>query len=73
MKKTKTNVYDTASELYNHLLDNCYDLDFDKQYDLSDAKRMKIDPKYDSANITVDKYDSSECNRDKKKLMIQQH
>ena len=34
---------------------------FDGCYDLSDAKGSKIDPKYDSTNLTLDEYDYSEC------------
>ena len=41
--KQKTNVYSTASELYKDLLG----IYFDKYYKLSNAKRKKIDSKYD--------------------------
>ena len=33
---------------------------FDEYYDLSDAKKSKMDPKYDPANLTLDEYDYSE-------------
>ena len=46
-------MYDTFSELYNDLLETY----FDEYYDLSDAKRIKIGPKYDPANLTLDEYD----------------
>ena len=46
-------MYDTSSELYNILVETSYD----EYYDLSDAKRSKIDPKYNHANFTLDKYD----------------
>ena len=49
----KKNVNDTSSGLYNNLLETY----FDEYYDLSDAKRSKIDPKYDHANSTLDEYD----------------
>ena len=47
---------DTSSGLYNNLLETY----FDEYYDLSDAKRSKIDPKYDHANSTLDEYDYNE-------------
>ena len=37
----------------------------DDYFDLSDAKRNKIDPKYDSANITLHEYDYSEWYKEK--------
>ena len=46
-------MYDTFSELYNDLLETY----FDEYYDLSDAKKNKIGPKYDPANLTLDEYD----------------
>ena len=46
-------MYDTFSELYNISLETYRD----EYYDLSDAKRSKIDPKYDHANLTLDRYD----------------
>ena len=46
-------MYDTPSELSSDLLEKY----FDKYYDLSDAKRNKIDPKYGPANLTLDEYD----------------
>ena len=49
----KTYVYDTSSELYNILLETSHD----EYYDLSDAKRSRIDPKYNHPNFTLDKYD----------------
>ena len=53
--KTK-NEYDTVLELYNGLLETY----FDEYFDLSDAKRSKIDPKYDSAILTLDEFHFSE-------------
>ena len=49
-QKKKTNVHDKVSELYNSLIET----NFDKYYDLSDAKRSKIGPKYDPGNLTLD-------------------
>ena len=46
-------MYDTSSELYNILLETSHD----EYYDLSDAKRSRIDPKYNHPNFTLDKYD----------------
>ena len=43
-------------QLYNDLLETYWD----KYYDLSDAKRSKIDPKHNSANLTLDEYDYNE-------------
>ena len=40
-------MYNTASELYNELLETC----FNEFYDLLDAKRSKMDTKYD---LTLD-------------------
>ena len=37
----------------------------DDYFDLSDAKRNKIDPKYDPANITLHEYDYSEWYKEK--------
>ena len=42
-KEQKTNVYNTALELYNNLLGTY----FDEYFDLPDAKKSKIDPEYD--------------------------
>ena len=55
-KEKKTNVYNAASELFNDLLETC----FDEFCDLSDAKRIKIDSKYNPANLTIDGYDYNE-------------
>lgn len=49
-------VYNTASKLHNELLTTC----FDEYNDLSDAKRNKMNLKYDSANLALDEYDYSE-------------
>ena len=46
------NVYDTASKLYNDLLE----IYFDEYNDLSDVKRKKMDPKYNPANLILDTY-----------------
>ena len=54
--KKEKKVYHTASELYNDLSE----IYFDEYYDLSGAKRSKMDPKYDYANLTLDEYDYSE-------------
>ena len=48
-------MYITASELYNDLLE----IYFDKYNDLLGAKRSKVAPKYDHANLTLDEYDFS--------------
>ena len=64
-KKKKTNEYDTASKLYNVLLKTY----FDEYYNLSDAKRSKMDPRYDPANLTLDEHEYSELY--KKRQMIQ--
>ena len=48
-EKTKTkkiNVYDVASELYNEMLETC----FDEYNELSDAKRKNIKLNYDPVN-----------------------
>ena len=49
-------MYDTASELYNKLLG----IYFDEYIDLLDAKRSKMDPKFDPTNLTQDEYDYDE-------------
>ena len=54
-------MYDTASELYNDLFETY----FDEYNDLSDAKRSKIDPNYDPANLTLDEYYYSEQYKEK--------
>ena len=51
--KKKINVYNTASELRKEL-PGIY---FDVYYDLSDAKRNKMDSKYDHFNLKLDTYD----------------
>ena len=51
LKEKNTNVYDTASELHNDLLETC----FGEYNDLSDAKGSKMDPKYDPTNLALDK------------------
>ena len=38
---------------------------FDEYYDLLDAKRSKIGPKYDPTNFTLDEYDYSEWYNEK--------
>ena len=43
---------DAALELYNDLLET----EFDEYYDLIDAKRSKIDAKYNPANLKLDEY-----------------
>ena len=47
---------DTASELYHEMLG----IYFDEYHDLSDAKRSKMDPKYDPIYLTLDGYDYEE-------------
>ena len=49
-------MYNTASEWYSDLLETY----FDGFYVLLDARRSKIDPKWDPANLTFDKYGYSE-------------
>ena len=49
-------MYDTALELYNDLPE----IYFDECYELSITKRSNMNPKYDPANLTLDKYDYSE-------------
>ena len=46
-------MYNTTSELYNDLLWIC----FDKYNDLSEAKRSKIDLKYNPVKLILDEYD----------------
>ena len=55
-KTKKMNVYDATSELYNELLK----IYLDKYYDFSDARRSKMDPKYDPINLMLDTYDYTE-------------
>ena len=43
---------DTASELYEDLLE----IYFDEYNDLSDAEKSKVDRKYDPINRTLDEY-----------------
>ena len=42
----------TTLELYNDLVET----EFDEYYDLVDAKRSKIDAKYNPANLKLDEY-----------------
>ena len=49
-KEKKTNLYDTISELCNNLLETSCD----EYHNLWNAKRSKIDPKYDIANKALD-------------------
>ena len=51
-KKKRTNVYNTASELYNDLLE----IYFDEYYELSDAKRDKMKCKYDPKKLFLETY-----------------
>ena len=44
-----------------HILLETY---FDEYYDLSDAKRSKIDPEYVPVNLTLDEYDYSQCHKE---------
>ena len=60
-KKIEKNVYDTSSECFNDLLETY----FDEYYDLSDAKRSKIDSKYELANLTLDEYNYNEWYKEK--------
>ena len=55
-KERKTNIYDTGLEVYNEMLGTY----FDEFYDLSDAKRSKMDPKEYPTNLILDAYDHSE-------------
>ena len=50
-KKTLTNVYDTVAEVYNDFL-----IYFDKQNELPDAKRNKMDQKFDPFNLFLEGY-----------------
>ena len=54
-------MYYKASELYSDL-PGTY---FDEYYDLSDAKRNKMDPKYGPPNLTLDELDYSEWYNEK--------
>ena len=49
-------MYNTASELYNDLLQTY----FGECCDLLDAKRSKMNAEYDPANLTLNEYDYSE-------------
>ena len=49
-KKKKTNVYGTVSDLYNNFLG----IYFDEYNELPDAKRNKIEPKYDLNNLFLE-------------------
>ena len=55
-KEKKRNVHNTASELYNDLLQTY----FGEYCDLLDAKRSKMNAKYDPTNLRIDEYDYSE-------------
>ena len=55
-KEKKTNVHNTASELYNDLLQTY----FGEYCDLLDAKRSKMNAKYNPTNLRIDEYDYSE-------------
>ena len=52
----------TVSELYSDLLETY----FHEYYDLSDAKRSKMDPKHDPANLTLNENDLTKVNVIKK-------
>ena len=54
-------MYYKASELYSHL-PGTY---FDEYYDLSDAKRNKMGPKYDLPNLALDELDYSQWYKEK--------
>ena len=54
-------MYDTSSECFNDLLETY----FDEYYDLSDAKRSKIDSKYELAHLTLDEYNYNEWYKEK--------
>ena len=54
-------MYDTSSECFNDLPETY----FDEYYDLSDAKRSKIDSKYELANLTLDEYNYNEWYKEK--------
>ena len=49
-------MHDTASKLYNGFLR----IHFNEYYDLSDAKRTKMDPKYISTNLAFEDYNYDE-------------
>ena len=46
-------MYNTASELYNNLLE----IYFDEYYELSDARREKLESKYDPDKLFLKTYD----------------
>ena len=51
------------NDLKMNFLNILIETNFDEYYDLSDAKRSKIDPKYDPANLRLDEYNYSKwCN-----------
>ena len=54
-------MYNTASELYNYFLQT----HFNYYYDLSDAKKSKMDPKYDLGKLILDEYGYSEWYQEK--------
>ena len=63
---------DKASKLYDKLLETY----FGEYYDLLDAKRSKMDPKYDPANLTLNRYGYREWYKksdDEKKLETYHH
>ena len=54
-------MYNTASELYNDLIETY----FDENNHLSDAKRSKKYPKYYPTNLALGKYNYSEWYKEK--------
>ena len=50
-------MFDTVSKLYNKLLEKY----FDECVDLLEAKKSKMDPKFDPTNLTLDEYDYDKC------------
>ena len=54
-KERKVSVYDNASQLYSECLGVC----FDQYMTLSDAKKRKLDNKYEHKNLFVKGYDYS--------------
>ena len=55
-KEKKPNMCDATLKLYHEMLQ----IYFDEYYDLSDAKRSKMDPKHDPIYLTLDGYDYEE-------------
>ena len=63
-------MYNAASELYNDLLQTY----FDEYYDLFGAKRSKMYPKHDPANLTLDENDKKlDENLNSKQTIHQAH